>query len=142
MSTSPLVVEKTIQAPASTIWEAMTNRDQMKQWYFDIESFKPEVGFEFSFTGEDKGVKFVHYYKITEVIPGKKLAYSWRYRDFPGMSHVSFELFPEGESTKVRITHEGLETFPKNNSSFGVASFTAGWEYILGTSLRNFVEKK
>ena len=141
MNTAPLVIEKTIQAPAAKIWEALTDREQMKQWYFEVDGFEPRLGFEFSFTGEDKGVKFVHYCKITELVPGKKLSYSWRYKDYPGSSMVTFELFDEGDSTRVKLTHAGLETFPKDNSSFGRESFTAGWEYILGKSLKEYVEK-
>lgn len=34
---------------------------EMKQWYFDIPAFKPEVGFTFQFKGQGKkGDEFVH----------------------------------------------------------------------------------
>jgi uncharacterized protein YndB with AHSA1/START domain len=35
-----------------SVWKAITNAADMKQWYFDIPGFKPEVGFEFSFNRE------------------------------------------------------------------------------------------
>src|SRR6266480_6255839 len=51
----PLVIERTFNAPAARVWSALTNNDEMKRWYFDLKEFKPEVGFEFQFTVEDKG---------------------------------------------------------------------------------------
>jgi uncharacterized protein YndB with AHSA1/START domain len=113
----------------------------MDQWYFDIDDFKPEPGFEFQFRGQDKGVEFLHLCKITEVIPLKKISYTWTYDKYPGNSTVSFELFEEGEKTKLRLTHTGLETFPQDNSSFSRESFTMGWTEIIGKMLKNFVEK-
>jgi uncharacterized protein YndB with AHSA1/START domain len=142
MSSQPLVIEKLLHAPAARVWEALTENVQMKQWYFNLSEFKPETGFEFEFTGGSEEQQYVHRCRITEVIPGKKLAYSWRYKDYPGDSLVSFELFPDGGDTLVRITHTGLETFPQASKDFGRESFTAGWNYILGESLRKFVEEE
>ncbi|OOQ59601.1 SRPBCC family protein [Mucilaginibacter pedocola] len=143
METQPLIVERTLNAPASKIWEALTDNDKMKQWYFQLESFEPRVGFEFSFAGQgSKGEKYIHLCRITAVEPEKKLSYTWRYQDFPGNSEVSFELFPDGDKTLVRITHTGLETMPQNGPDFAVESFTQGWTHILGISLANFVEEK
>ncbi|MCP6768786.1 SRPBCC domain-containing protein, partial [Klebsiella pneumoniae] len=86
---------------------------QMKKWYFDLASFKAEVGFEFMFTADDEhGQQFVHICKVTEVIPGKKLEYSWRFKGYTGISYVSFELFPSGDGMLLRLTHRDLETFP------------------------------
>lgn len=120
---------------------AITDNNQMKQWYFDIAEFKPEVGFEFQFTGEGKdGKKYIHLCKVVEVIKEKKLTFSWRYDGFEGNSFVTFELSAEGEETKLKLTHTGLETFPANNPDFAKESFTEGWNYITGTSLKQFVE--
>ncbi len=41
---------------------------------------------------------------------------------------------------KLRLTHEGLETFPQHDEDFSVENFTKGWNAILGTSLKNFLE--
>src|SRR6201999_2635764 len=97
MNTEPFVIERTYNATADAIWKALTDKAKMKEWYFDVDGFKPEIGFTFHFTGEDKGVVFVHECIVTEVVPEKKLAYSWRYIDFPGYSVVSFELFADGD---------------------------------------------
>jgi uncharacterized protein YndB with AHSA1/START domain len=71
----PLVIERTFNAPIALVWKAITTKEEMKRWSFDIKEFKPDVGFEFQFYGEKDGVKYLHRCKVTEVIPEKKLAY-------------------------------------------------------------------
>ena len=112
----------------------------MKQWYFDIEKFKPEVGFEFRFEGRNENKSYLHLCKITEVIPGKKLTYSWRYDGYKGISFVTFELFEENDKTRLKLTHEGLETFPINNPDFAKENFVEGWTQIIGSLLKEYVE--
>lgn len=136
----PLVIERTLNASPAVVWKAITDKDAMKRWYFDLAEFQPRVGFEFQFTGEDKGVTYLHHCRVTEVIPEKRLAYSWRYEGYEGDSLVTFELAADGGKTQVTITHAGLESFPKL-PSFARSNLTMGWSHILGISLREFVEK-
>jgi len=142
MNVEPFVIEQTYNAPIASIWTALTDVSKMREWYFDVDDFKPEVGFTFHFSGTDKGVTFLHECIVKEVIPGKKIAYSWRYLNFPGNSLVTFELFDEGGKTRLKLTHAGLETFPADNPSFARSSFAGGWTYITGTGLKNYLEKK
>ncbi len=137
----PVIKEVLLSAPASKIWEAITSREQMKAWYFDLAEFKPEVGFEFQFEGGKDGKCYLHLCKITEVIPLKKLSYSWRYDGYPGTSLVTFEIFAEGNKTRLKLTHEGLESFGTDNPDFAKENFVEGWNQIVGESLKKYVEK-
>jgi uncharacterized protein YndB with AHSA1/START domain len=141
MKNEPFVIERTYNAPIEKVWKAITDKDLMKQWYFDIAAFKPEVGFEFTFNGGSEEKTYTHLCKVLEVIPNKKISYSWRYKDYEGNSVVTFELFDEGDKTRLKLTHTGLETFPQNTKDFARESFAQGWTFITGTSLKNFVEK-
>jgi uncharacterized protein YndB with AHSA1/START domain len=142
MKNEPFVIERTLNASPEKVWKAITDKEQMKQWYFDIAEFEPKVGFEFTFTGGTPEKCYMHLCKITKVEPGKILQYSWRYEDYPGNSFVTFELFPEGNATRIKLTHEGIETFPQNTKDFARESFAGGWTYIIGKSLPEFVEKE
>ena len=139
-----IVIERTYNASAEKVWNAITDRDEMKKWYFDLAEFKPEPGFEFQFYGEGKqGEKFLHLCKVIEVIPKKKLTYSWRYDGYEGNSFVTFELFPEGDKTRVKLSHKGLESFPVTpNKDFAKENFMEGWTHIIGTGLKDYVEKQ
>lgn len=141
MKNQPFEIERTYNAPVEKVWKAITDKNEMKQWYFDLEEFSPEKGFEFTFDAGDKNIMYTHICKIVEVIPYQKLSYSWRYEDYEGDSLVTFELFPEGEKTRLKLTHEGLETFPQNNPSFAKESFAGGWNEIIGKNLKGYVEK-
>jgi len=134
-----VVLERSFNAPVARVWKALTDADEMRIWYFDFKKFKPEVGFEFEFTVEHEGMKYHHLCKITEVIPQKKLAYTWRYQGHEGDSLVTFELFAAGDKTRLKLTHEGLETFPKL-PSFARKNFLKGWTELIGASLKNFLE--
>ena len=114
MNSEPFVIEHIYNAPVSKVWKAITDQKQMKQWYFDIADFKAEPGFEFTFEGGSDEKTYTHLCKVIEVIPYKKLSYTWRYKDYEGNSTVTFELFDEGNKTKLKLTHTGLETFPQN----------------------------
>jgi uncharacterized protein YndB with AHSA1/START domain len=141
MKTEPFVIERTYNASVEKVWKALTDKDQMKQWYFDLAAFKPEVGFEFQFVGGTPEKSYVHLCKITEVQVNKKLTHSWRYEGYEGNSFVTWELFSEGKQTRVKLTHAGLETFPVSNPDFAAKNFIAGWNEILGKNLKEFVEK-
>ena len=140
MNTPPLVVERVFNAPIEKVWKAITEKEEMKQWYFDLAEFKAEVGFEFRFYGGPPEKQYLHLCKVTEVVPGNKLTYSWRYDGYEGNSFVTFELFAEGKTTRVKLTHAGLETFPKENPDFARNNFAEGWTDLIGRSLKSYLE--
>ena len=139
--TEAVVVERTLNTPVAKVWKTLTDVDQMRQWYFDLKEFKPEVGFEFEFVVEHEGNTYHHLCRVTEVVPQKRIAYTWRYKGEPGDSLVTFELFEEGQITRVKVTHTGIETFPKT-PAYARKNFEAGWTAILGSELKQFVERK
>ena len=136
-----MVVERTLNAPVSRVWSALTDVDQMRQWYFDLKEFRPTVGFEFDFVVEHEGNRYHHLCKVTDVVPQKKIAYTWRYKGEPGDSLVTFELSPQGEGTRLKLTHTGIDTFPKT-LAYARKNFETGWTQIVDSELRQFVERK
>ncbi|MES2847474.1 MAG: SRPBCC domain-containing protein [Bacteroidota bacterium] len=142
MNAQPFTIERIYNAPIDKVWNAITDKDAMKKWYFDLAEFNPEVGFEFQFYGKGKeGEEYLHLCKITAVVKEKKLQYSWRYDGYEGISYVTFELFAEADKTRIKLTHEGLETFPATaNNAFAKENFAEGWTYLVGTGLKEFVE--
>jgi uncharacterized protein YndB with AHSA1/START domain len=140
METEPFVIERTYNATADRVWQAITDKDKMKEWYFDLKEFEPKFGFEFEFSGGPPEKSYLHLCKVTEVIPGEKLTHSWKYDGYAGNSFVTWELFDEGDKTRVKLTHAGLETFPAD-PDFAKENFALGWNHILGVSLSEYLEK-
>jgi uncharacterized protein YndB with AHSA1/START domain len=143
LAKEPFIIERTFNAPVAMVWKAITEPEQMKEWYFEnLKTFKPEVGFETRVDVQHDGRTIPHLWKVTEVISGKKIAYRWKYVDSPGESFVSFELFAEGERTRLLLTHKGLETFdPETNSCYARRNFVRGWTQLIGVWLKEFVEE-
>ncbi|MFZ1978023.1 MAG: SRPBCC domain-containing protein [Bacteroidota bacterium] len=141
MKNESFVIERTYNAPILKVWKAITDRNNIKQWYFDIAEFKPEKDFEFRFSGGTENRKYMHLCKVTEIIIGRKLTYRWRYDGYEGDSVVTYELFEEAEKTRLKLIYIGLESFPTDNPDFAKERFAEGWTYIIGTSLERFSEK-
>ena len=141
MKTTPIVLERIFDASVSKVWKAISDKNEMKLWYFDLEAFKPEIGFKFQFIGcKDENTKYLHLCEVTEVEQEKKLTYSWSYDGYEGISFVTFELFPKGNKTLLRLTHKGLESFPKSNLDFAAKNFAEGWDSIIQNSLKDYLE--
>ncbi len=139
----PLIVERTFNASPEKIWQALTDPQQMKEWYFDLPGFRAELGYQFQFTGGPAPERqYLHLCEVTAVVPNRQLAYSWRYDGCAGDSFVEFLLTEKGGGkTQVRVTHRGLETFPADLPDFASGNFKAGWTAILGTLLRDFLKR-
>jgi len=143
MDNQPVIVEATYNQPKNEVWKALTNNDELKKWYFQLEDFKPEVGFKFQFTGgPDDGPQYLHLCQITQVVVEQKLAYTWRYDGFPGNSEITWELFDDSHGCRLRLTHTGLESFTKNGKDFSKESFNGGWNYFVNDALKNYLEAK
>ncbi|WP_343693538.1 SRPBCC domain-containing protein [Chitinophaga sp.] len=142
MSNQVVVIEETFNAPVEKVWQALTDKDKMKQWYFKLDDFKAEKGFKFSFPGQGrKGEQYIHLCEVTIVKPMKQLQYSWQYKDYEGYSTVTFELFAEGDKTRLKLTHEGLDSFPAH-PDFAVDSFRGGWTHLMTISLKEYLAKE
>jgi uncharacterized protein YndB with AHSA1/START domain len=142
MKNDPVIKEILLNAPVEKVWKAITDREEMKHWYFELSGFKPEVGFMFRFEGCKDDRVFVHLCRITEVIPLRKLSYSWQYEGLQGLTTVTFELFTEGNKTRLKLTHEGIENLASGGPDYDKSNFVEGWNHIIGTSLPKWVEGK
>ncbi|MBL8033523.1 MAG: SRPBCC domain-containing protein, partial [Leptospiraceae bacterium] len=80
--------------------------------------------------------------EVKEVIPQKKLSYSWRYEGYSGDSLVAFELVAQGSKTLLRFSHTGLDTFPADAPDLAAKNFAEGWNHIILKALPNYIEGK
>jgi uncharacterized protein YndB with AHSA1/START domain len=136
----PVIVKVVFTAPAGKIWQAITSVDPMRRWYFDnIPAFEARVGFETQFTVINEDRQFPHLWRVVEVVPGKKIAYSWRFEGYPGAGMVSFDLEPHTDGTSLKVTNTVQEDFPDDVPEFRRESCLEGWRYLLGQSLKTYL---
>ena len=137
---NPIIVETQFNNSKKAVWSAITQLNKMHQWYFDnIPNFKPEIGFETSFLVQVEDRKYTHLWKVTEVIPYEKITYEWRYEEVPGLGIVTFELFEEENMVRLKLTNEGLSSFPNDIPEFTEESCRAGWTYLITKSLVDYL---
>jgi uncharacterized protein YndB with AHSA1/START domain len=143
MNNEPIILDAYFNADIAKVWQAITDKNEMKNWYFDLAAFSPVVGFRFQFlSGPSTEKMYNHLCEVLAVEFEKKLSYSWCYEGYAGMSVVTFELTANENKTHLHFTHSGLANFPKENPDFAVENFVAGWNHIMHKSLKEFVEKE
>lgn len=137
---TPIIVEQTCAASPEQVWLALTDPSQMSQWFFEpIAEFEPQVGFETRFVVEVEDLEYVHHWRVTDVIPGRAIAYQWRYDGIAGDSQVLWELTSTSPlGTTVRLTHRGHATFPRDTPVFSRAAGVSGWTFFLDQLAKHF----
>jgi uncharacterized protein YndB with AHSA1/START domain len=120
------------------------NRNLTKSNTFKgLDDFKLESGFKFQFYGGEEGCKqYLHLCEVVEVVNEKKLAYSWEYAGYKGISFVEFELSEQENGTLLQLNHINLDSLDQTNPDFAEANFVAGWEHIIKTALPEYLKNK
>ena len=140
---TPIEIHCEIKSSTEKVWSALTNKVEMKKWYFDIQDFEPVVGTVFDFYEPGDHKKYHHIGEVLEVIPQKKISYSWSYPDYSEeKTTVIWEIEGlENGETSVKVTHFDIEKFHDLGENFSRKSFAEGWRGILNQSLKPYLEK-
>lgn len=142
VSEPPVVVVQEFEASLAAVWNAITDINEMTQWYFEkIPDFKPEVGFETRFNVQSEGRNFLHVWTVTEVDAPKKIVYDWSYEDYTGESYTVFELSEQNEKTQLRLSCHVREDFPDGIPEFERESCVGGWNYFIKERLKEYLER-
>ena len=105
--------ELVINASTSRVFDAITNMEQLQQWFPDVVSLEPEVGGKilFKFSNSSTDIPGTIEGKIITLEKNKKLEYTWSHpdvQDFP-ITKVSWNLVKlEKTKTRVVVTHSGF----------------------------------
>jgi uncharacterized protein YndB with AHSA1/START domain len=139
----PIIVSQNFNTSIVELWNAITELDQMKQWFFNnIKTFKAEVGFETQFLVQLEDRKFTHLWKLTEVIPFEKITYLWQYAEYPGVGIVTFNLTDNKEYVTLKLVSTVTEDFPDEIPEFKRESGVMGWNYFIKLALKEYIDSK
>ena len=140
---APIVVSETYDASPDVVWRAITDADEMRQWFFEtMEEFRPEPGFETKFNVHHDGRDYLHIWRVTEVEPQQKIVYGWRYGGHPGESTVTWQLTPVAGGTRLELSHVGVESFPQDDPAFRRESCRGGWECFIQERLKAHLDHR
>ena len=116
--------------PPETVWEYLTKPELMELWLMKND-FQPIVGHDFQFTlNPIPSLDFdgIFYCKVLEIIPFKKLSYSWK--GGPGKGEITLDtvvvwkLVASDKGTELFLEHSG---FGKNEHPNFYPGMTDGW---------------
>jgi len=136
-----VIEEITIKAPASRIFEALTNPEQRREWWsiegrFQATQFESDlrVGGKWSMSGIGFGKSFIIRGEYRTIEPPHVLAFTWLpdWQPNPAETLVRFDLTEKDGLTTVRLTHSGLT--PEGLQAH------QGWPQLLA-QLRGHVER-
>jgi uncharacterized protein YndB with AHSA1/START domain len=138
-----LEVRKTIVIDASLeiVFKAITDPQELTNWFPDQAIFEPKVGgkMKFSFYKEkstDEHAREIDYNPggtVIEFIPNKKVSYTWQLKDIPDFPEttVSWELEEiDANKTRVVLTHSGFTG--REEGKLSLKEHDQGWSYFLG----------
>lgn len=142
-SDPPIIIEQLFNTDIATIWEAITEVEQMRKWFFgNIPAFEPKTGYSTQFYVQNDGRTFPHQWKILEVTPYKKISYDWRYEGYSGVSLVTFELEDFENKVRLILSNTVVEDFDSSIPEFTTGSCVAGWNYFINQQLKKYIEGK
>lgn len=143
-------LERLLDAPVDKVWRYLTEAELRRQWFMGGTDARPDSEFELlvdhdNLSEDDvpypadyaasKGVRFSE--KVIRFEPPHLLATT-----FQGGKNgiVTYELSPEGERTRLVLTHSGI------TSGTGAQDFGSGWtshlavlqERLAGRGVRDF----
>lgn len=146
-------LERTLDASVETVWRYLTEADLRREWFMGGTDATP--GGEFNLKvdhdnlSEDKNVDYPDGYAefkgrvwsetVIRFEPPRLLETTFQ----SGKNgQVTYELFPDGERTRLVLTHRGIQ------SDKGAMDFGGGWnshltvleEKLAGRTVRNFWE--
>jgi uncharacterized protein YndB with AHSA1/START domain len=135
-------IEKTYAVPIALVWQAITDKAMMKEWYFNFaEDFKLETGAVFEWkAGDTKDNQWLHRGKMLEIIPNQKLVHSWEYPGYSGSSIWKLSKVDD-DTTKVMLIHEFTIPFDSSIAELKKENFEMGWNHIINISLQEYLEK-
>jgi uncharacterized protein YndB with AHSA1/START domain len=145
-------LERMLDAPVRTVWRYLTEADLRRQWFMGGTDARPDGDFDLLVDHDNLSTDEVPYpegyaafkgsiwtEKVIRFEPPRLLATTFQ----SGKNGtVTYELFPEGDRTRLVLTHSGI------TSGTGAQDFGTGWnshltvlqEKLAGRSVRNFWE--
>jgi uncharacterized protein YndB with AHSA1/START domain len=135
--TGMITAEEVFPHAPAILWQAISDGAVMARWMMPPTGFLPVVGQDFSFQTRGAGAwdGTIHC-RVTEVVPGEKLAFTWVGGSDDNVGYgsrlntvVTFTLTEVVGGTRLRLTHAGFQ-MPRNEVAY--QNMGTGWNTVLG----------
>ena len=131
MSERTLVIERVFEASPSQVFEAWTDTVQLREWYGPEgmacvvyeNDVRPGGSYSLAMKSSDGDYRLSGTYE--EVDPPNRLVMTWKWATSDEITRVTVEFQPQGEGTKLRLTHTGF------SGADQASSHEQGWQSTL-----------
>lgn len=125
------------------LWQALTNGEFTKQYWFGSEMVSDgdwQVGSGFKLINKNKE-KIDHFGEVLVCEPNRLLTISWSVRDIEGdrVSKVTYEITPLTSTVKLTVRHDDLIAKDIKEDTGKIDSFNTGWPFII-SNLKSLLE--
>jgi uncharacterized protein YndB with AHSA1/START domain len=143
-------LERLLDAPVDKVWRYLTEAELRQQWFMGGTDARPDSEFELLNDHDNLSLEPVPYPESYAPYKGKTWSEKVIRFEPPHLLEttfqsgrngtVTYELFPDGERTRLVLVHSGIE------SGTGAQDFGSGWnshltvlqERLAGKSVRDF----
>lgn len=124
----------TIRATASEIWGALTDSDELENWWSEDVKLEPRVGGAFvEIWEEDEGKPQRASGKVLSVKLKQEISFTWKEKDWPkeAQTQCTFKISDNKSQRTVTVLHVGWESLPENKRKKLIEDFAIGWKFHL-----------
>ncbi|MFT3794164.1 SRPBCC family protein [Flavobacterium sp.] len=127
---------------AEHVWHCLTTPELIEKWLMP-NNFELKLGHRFQFRSKPMpGWSGIVECEVLEIVPNRKLSYSWVSGDKPGSRQidtvVTWTLQPEGNNTRLLLEHTGFKGFKAWMVSYMMGS---GWKSQIAKNFADLLSK-
>jgi uncharacterized protein YndB with AHSA1/START domain len=130
-------IVRTIDAPPSAVFRALTDREELARWWTTGGESEARTGGAFSYRFEFDDPSRNHTYEgdYHDVTPDERVSYPWH--TSVGETTVDVRLRPADGGTELRLVHTGWGDDP--GATEAIAMHEQGWSFFLD-NLKSYLE--
>jgi uncharacterized protein YndB with AHSA1/START domain len=126
--TDRIVVRAQIDAPRERVWRALTEQEQIAEWWGPHVSFEARPGGSLTERWTDAGGReVVTRGEVLRLIAPGTLELRWADEDWDGPTRVLLRLEGGADATRLTVEHSGWEAFPPLLREKLIGVHAAGW---------------
>jgi uncharacterized protein YndB with AHSA1/START domain len=122
MSKRPVTIQRTliIEADPETVFEFLIDPELMAEWFGIRHILEPGVGGTIEVEVSPGNIATGEF---TEIVTGRRVAFTWGWRSENGTSTVQIDLEPHKTGTLLRLTRTGLPKKLENMRNAGASTW-------------------
>jgi len=102
-----VVLEEVLPHPPEEVWRALTDPEAISEWLMPTDDFEASVGARFRMKTQRLAADGWVRAEIVELRPPRRMVWAWSVDTVRPPTTLTFELAPEGDHTRLRLTHKG-----------------------------------